>query len=308
MTRMRITYDNHWNFGIHVADTIKLAQKMFSSVGFEVEIAKSIDTSKINILIENFDDEYTEKVIQAHQQGAEFIVIATEFLTGATFNRFNDLDSEEHYDKKIYWQKRHGNFRKIAAISKLILHLSDIQVPVYQQAIPNTPVIYLPHVFFKPLVRFEMKPFCDRDIDILFTGTMTTYRQEQLHKSRKAGFKVVTLPMLTADFHREDVVSRAKLTLNIPQSRDWIYPSNSRLYYHLLHNSPILSQRTKVSCDLDRYVFHYEPESLVTVVQELLASDRLVKDFELMRQSFIKNNDVKLTTQNKIRSALNVNI
>ena len=307
MSKMRITYDNHWNFGIHVTDTIKLAQKLFSSIGFEVEIAKSIDISKINILIENFDDEYTEKVMQAHKQGAEFIVIATEFLTGTTFNSFNDFNSEEHYEKKVYWKKRHDNFKKIAPISKLILHLSDIQVPIYQRAIPSTPVIYLPHVFFKSLVRFEMKPFRERDIDVLFTGTMTSYRQEQINLLSEAGFNVVVLPMLTADFHREDVVSRAKLTLNIPQSRDWAFPSNSRLYYHLLHNSPILSQETEVSCDLDRYVFHCQPDTLVAEVSELLVNEQFIKNFQLKRLSFIENDEVKINAQKEILSNLNFN-
>lgn len=49
-----------------------------------------------------------------------------EFLIGIIFNSFNDFNSEEYYEKKVYWKKRYDNFKKIVFILKLILYLFDI--------------------------------------------------------------------------------------------------------------------------------------------------------------------------------------
>lgn len=261
MRAIKIIYENHWNFGIHLADTLPLIRCGLELAGQRAHIEKALVPGALNIVVENFDEAFTERLLAAAASGTRFIIVATEFLTGATFNDFGkpaDLPADKHYDNLGYWQTRYRNFLRVAGHAEAVWHLSEQQVPVYRAAVP-CPVAYLPHGCVAALRRVRLRPDVERDIDFLFTGTLTPYRREVLGALADRGYRVHSAPMLTAHFHREDLVSRTRIALNLRQHASWLHPSNNRIHYHLNNASLLLSEACAVACDLDPYVEHGEP-------------------------------------------------
>jgi len=60
----------------------------------------------LNILVEGFKVETAKRIQERRAQlGGDHIIIATEFLTGETFNLVGDT-TDSHYDDKAWWQER----------------------------------------------------------------------------------------------------------------------------------------------------------------------------------------------------------
>ncbi|HRY16249.1 MAG TPA: hypothetical protein P5330_10315, partial [Candidatus Competibacteraceae bacterium] len=138
MQAIKIVYENH-DTGIHIADTLLMMLWGLQGAGYRADIERELTPGYLNIMLENFNDQFTEKVLQLADQGTDFIIVATEFLTGSTFNDFrrsaSDLTKDIHYDNSAYWVKRCHNFLRLSRSALAIWHLSEHQVPVYQEAL-----------------------------------------------------------------------------------------------------------------------------------------------------------------------------
>lgn len=287
MKNIRVVYGNHWNFGIHVSDTVRLIKCALEDIGFRVDIEKDISDKSINIIIENFSDEYLNKVKSCYERGGRFIIVATEFLTVDTFNDFGgDVNDKSHYENKVYWQERFKNFLEVLKFSDAVFHLSEHQVPVYKRFFEGKPVIYLPHCYVSNFSTVKMRPNQERDVDVLFTGTLTDYRKKILSGIEEAGYKVKNLPMLTASFHRDDLISRSKVCLNLPQNERWDYQSNSRIHYHLINESPIVTQKTNYECDIQKYAVSFRKGRVLDVLNSITINERLDNFFDNSFYSF----------------------
>jgi len=255
----KLIYENHWNFGIHVADTLLMIKYALEDAGHRADIEKNICVGFTNIVLENFDDEFVQRALNSfsEDQNTKFIIVATEFLVNGGFNQFvqdAEVLNKSHYDDIDYWQKRYINFSKLLPVTTAIWHLSEQQVDVYRQALQRADVFYLPHIYSDKLYTVKHRPDEEKDIDFVFTGTLTDYRKKVLYQLESRGYKVATLPMLTASFHREDVISRSKVALNIKQYAQWQHPSNSRFFYHIVNRSILVSEHCQYKCDLNAYI------------------------------------------------------
>lgn len=258
---IKIIYQNHGATGIHVADILTLIRDGLTMAGYHADIERNFVPGHTNILLENFNDEFTDQLLQSLDLGTQFIIVATEFLTSGTFNHFGNISeslTNAHYGKPNYWKIRHRNFMRLAKHALAVWHLCEHQTNAYQQALPDCRIGYLPHGYVPTMQRVMMKPKAERNIDFLFTGTLTEHRQSILENLETRGFRVMMCPPTTAHFHREDLVARTRIALNLRQNADWPYPSNSRLHYHLINQSFLMTERCSYSCDLDAYVAHSE--------------------------------------------------
>ncbi|GAA5181688.1 hypothetical protein GCM10025771_29180 [Niveibacterium umoris] len=285
-TAIKIVYENHWNFGIHLADTLPLIRCGLELAGFRADIEKPLCPGTLNIVVENFDDSFADRLLAAADHGTRFIIVATEFMTGTTFNDFGkpeDVAPDKHYDNVRYWESRYRNFMRVAERAVAVWHLSEQQVGVYQATLP-CPVGYLPHGYVEALRRIAFRPDAARDIDFLFTGTLTPYRREILDTLGRLGYEVKAAPMLTAHFHREDLVARTRVALNLRQHAGWMHPSNNRIHYHLNNGSLLLSEQCAVACDLDPFVAR--SDQIVEAAVATLESGSFGTRGEAARQSF----------------------
>lgn len=252
--KFKLIYGNHWNFGIVVADTLLMLKNALEEMGYQAHIEKKPEPEAgfTYIMLECFDESFVDYIRQIKATGADIWLVATEELNDGTFNlTARQKDDKGHYSNADYWDKRYLHFQQSLEYVSVLLHPNQTQVPFYQE-IFNGPVFFMPHGYtegFRTVLHRDSK-----DIDFLFTGAMTPYRQRLLDRLINKHYKVEILPVLTASFHRDDVVSRAKVCLNIRQSEQWPHFSNSRANYHINNQSYMISEYCPIHCEVANYI------------------------------------------------------
>ncbi len=274
----KLVYENHGNFGLHVGDYFIYLKYALESVGHRADIEYAFAPGYMNIMLECFNDMVTEKIESSWTAGTGLIVIATEFLTGMTFNDIYLEDNasrlqSDHNQRHDVWQMRYNNFVSLLPRMTAVWHVAEQQQIVYQEAFPTTLVDYMPHGYIEQFATVKNRTDLHKDIDVLFTGTMTSYRKNILQSLSDAGLQVMSSILFTAPFHREDLVARSKLVLNIKQHPDWKHESVTRLYYHISNDSLLMTDRCRHQSDLFPYVIERKGEWVAAVKQVLNKGD-----------------------------------
>lgn len=258
--KFTLVYWNHWNFGIQIADTLRLIKLGLESAGHEVNIEREICTKSINIVIECFVQQHVYEMEEAASQGAKFIIIASEDIANGSFNYFKEEgDDNSHYTQQIYWRMRYDNFIRVEPLSIAVWHLGKV-IDRYRKTLGHNRVFYFPHRYVDNYKTVRHRPDNKKDIDFLFTGTLTKYRETILDELSNKGFSVKYTKVLKAPFHREELLSRAKVCLNLKQYAKWPYPSVSRYFYHAINDSLLVSEVCDYDSDLQPYVTTAGPE------------------------------------------------
>jgi len=260
--KINLVYGNHWNFGIGVGDTFRYLSLAISQAGYDVITSREPVINRINIYLENFDTDYVAKLKQLKHAGGQYIIIATEFLTGDTFNDFEKTLDISYYSDREYWKKRYQAFSALVNDATAIWHFSDLAATDYEKQLDRT-VGYVPHHYVKNFATVQHRSDAQKDIDFLFTGSITNYRKKILQGLSNLNFKIEISSSLTAPFHRDDLIARSKFCLNIPQFKQWPYPSQSRYFYHLINRSPIITPTLPYKSDLEEYTL----ESTVSILE-----------------------------------------
>lgn len=275
--KFNLVYGNHSNYGIHIADTLRLIKYGLQSIGHIVAISPMMKAGENNILVECFTYDFIVAMENLRKQpNTRFIILATEYISdNERFNYFPDSSIEDkgHYTLDSLWQKRWKTFCLATKSCDAIWHLSENQVKRYQAYFKNIPVGYLPHGYLDELIRVRPVEQQLKDIDVLFTGTMTPYREAMIGGLTSSGLNVIHGAANTPEHLREDWVGRSKLAINLRQNSNWSYPSNSRFFYHIVNSSLLLTEQCAESCDLDDYVLHVESSEFVERVRCLLEQD-----------------------------------
>lgn len=264
----KLVFGNHWNFGIVVADTLMMIKNALNELGYKADISKEPCCKSINILLENFDAEYLEKIKQVSLEGGRFWIVATEELCDDTFNLTARKGAAgTQYDKTEYWDTRYAAFVEALKYTELLFHPNQTQVPLYQALFPKA--FFLPHGYTPNFATVRQKAASEKDLDFVFTGAVTDYRRQHLNVLRDKGYSVEVLPVLSASFYRDDVVSRAKICLNIRQSEEWPHFSNSRANYHICNESMLVSEYCPIHCDVANYISMPKQNFLDTAISLL---------------------------------------
>lgn len=270
--RFKIVYGNHGHSGINVADVMLLLQYGLESIGHTADIERDICPGEINIIQENFTDEYVEKIENLAQQGTRFIVLATEYLIDGSFNKFDVTSDKSYYSDRDHWLHRFNNFLKVEKLSLGVWHLCAEAVSSYREFLGHERVNYLPHHYLEQFNRVQHRADEDKDIDFLFTGAMTDYRKGMLNALQSKGYKIAYSNYYTAPFHRENLLARSKIALNIRQFSEWPHPSPSRYYYHIMNDSMMITEACDYEADIQQYVFTAPRGEFVEYCESMLAA------------------------------------
>lgn len=286
----KLVYGNHGKDPFHIMDTLLLVKLGLESLGYKADLEAQMTPGKTNIMLECFTYDFVEAMKEVGKTpGTEFIIIATEFATGATFNEFKLEDEpalDSHYDIPQYWKKRFRTFLAAQEHARAIWHLADSQVEAFKAVTGNPRVLYLPHGYAEGFSRIRHKPEHHKDIDAIFTGTMTRHRATLIRALEKRGIRAVASKPLNF-VQREDLVARAKIGLNIKQTENWLYPSNSRYHYHISNDSLLVSEKCVVQCDLSPYIVESETDGFVERCCELLSDGNWSREAEARKEKFI---------------------
>lgn len=293
----KLIYGNHSHHGIQMGDTLLMLRYGLEATGHTADIEHDFQPGCTNVCMEMFTDAYMEIMEKNWAPNTRLIVIATEFLTGEAFNDFYDEPKEQrepkdHYHNRSVWRGRYDNFIKLLPKISAIWHLSHYQAEAFAKAFPETPVGFLPHGYTQAFPTVKHRPDDEKDIDVLFTGTVTSYRKGIIQALRDEGLNVDVNPVFTPPFHREDAVARSKLAINLKQHPDWKYESNSRLFYHISNDSLILTEPCTYPSDIHPYVM-VSGDSMVDDIRAILAEGNFTERAKSVREKFARERDMR---------------
>lgn len=289
MTNFNIAYGNHGDVATQVEDQINFLRAALTEAGHAVDISRSVNGRTANIIIESFNDATADALVTASKKGLKLIVVLTELITGTTFNNFGTSSGDDGwYSQKKFWENRFQNFLRVAEVATSLWYITKEQYEGYVKFVPNNKLFKLPIGFVDGFATVEHRPPQYKNIDVLFTGSMTTRRQNILDKLTQHGLEVARYPSQTASYVRSNLVSRSKICLGLKQFNDWPVPSVMRSYYHLMTRSFILSENYDVKSELDSYITLVEPDALFDMCLKMLKLEVYINhaqsNFERFRQ------------------------
>ncbi|HRK37706.1 MAG TPA: hypothetical protein PK347_04890 [Burkholderiaceae bacterium] len=275
----KIVYGNHGKDPFHIMDTLLLIKYSLQEIGHKADIQEQMTPGKANILMEYFTYDFIEAMKEIKEvPGTQFILVATEFLTGDTFNDFQQTDAviqpQSHYDWSHFWRKRYKTFTLAQKMSTAIWHLASNQVPIYQNMFSSSSVFYLPHGYTDAFGRVVQVPWAHKDIDAIFTGTLTPHRLKVVECLKQNGINALAVKAVNSVV-REDLVGRSKIGINLKQNESWLYPSNSRFHYHLSNRSIMLTEHCPESCDLNAYVTNASENNFTELCMQMIGKGDL---------------------------------
>lgn len=267
--RFNIVYGNHGS-GENIQDLLMFLKLAAESAGHRADLGRAPVRGCCNVLIECFEDPpFVQQVMAMRDETTRFVVVGTEYITGTTFNDMC-LEDGSHYGNAGLWRRRYANFLYVSQICDAGWVVASDQVGNYKAATMLERVLHLPFGFVEGHHPASHRPEGEKDIDFLFTGNLTEYRRDIL--SALAGrSNVQFLKAMTPEYVRRDHVGRARICLNLRQSRQWRYASPLRMHYHLVNSSPLISETCATPCDLDPYV-EFGPSDKDAFVEHCLAS------------------------------------
>jgi hypothetical protein len=269
--------------GESVEDYLLLVRHMLEALGHEVRYEFSLSVpAPCNVVVENFSEENYEQMRASSQNGADWVIVAPEFITGRTFNAYPNPDSGP-YARPELWQQRFDTFVRCAEFARAVwLGIDDpVQVDAYRAVLPpHVQVVPLPFPFCPRLMTLDPP---ERDIDVLFTGNRTPHRMQILHAL--VNHTKLQATRYLPEYLRREFTDRAKITLALRQSLHWPYPSPLRLWANLTRGALVLAERCPYTCRLERYVGLVDGAEFAQAALGLLRSgkcDRLRRELHAL--------------------------
>jgi len=219
----------------------------------------------INFVLENYDDKnWYNSIIDLRKKynNSRLVFIMSELIRNNRFdtadltNTLPSTDNYSHYYNKDYWQKRYDGYEKILPFTDAIISLT------YKNAeggcnIQNKKIFNLPSVYMKKLDKIEERPFEEKNIDFLFTGSITPHRQNIINSLKQYGYNVlVCFGISLPNYIRDDYSSRSKIHLGMQLSSTSHNLSTFRAWYCLNNNLEHLFEILKLPDDPD-YISNY---------------------------------------------------
>lgn len=276
---------------VHTEDLLEYVREGLASTGLNVGYSKTAYvTDGINILLEHpfgsiYDQLFVMRKISPH---SKLYIVVTELLTPAGFNSSNSKTNsrenpDDHYDDREYWINRTRDFMRLVPIvdGLILVGLKRVRgmLPAgYDHGVATyfrlgKPVHLVP--LCHPPAQLVPAPSAwqgEKDIDILFTGTLTPYRIKVLNELRSRKYNVVALEAHMPAYLRNNYVNRCKLSVGLKLSEDTEILSTMRAYYHLVHRIPHVFERTSIRSPLDPFINVIDSgEPFIAACEELLS-------------------------------------
>lgn len=188
------------------------------------------------------------------------------------YKKVGFIDSTSYNNPK-YWRDRYRFFLKVADICEEIWCVSPHQVQGYVEKLGAEKIRFLPIVPMGD--QPGMKHSNDyKDIDFLFTGSITPYRDRVLTQLTDMGYNVVAGSTKWPSYVRDHFIRRTKVNLHIRQTPEWPFPSIMRFNYLLSLGCTVVAEESTLPCAQDPFLVTVKTENFVnTCIQELAQND-----------------------------------
>jgi hypothetical protein len=288
---------NHGEKCTQIEDLVRYFYLALRQAGYRVEVSSDIEPLAMNILFESFNAATVDVIIASAKAGVKFIIVATEFVTNGTFNFFENAQDSSWYSSRAVWDERYLNFIKVMGHCHSIWCLTKEQYTGYSQILPSSLLHKVPIGYLENYAPIEHHPDAIKDIDFLFTGTMTERRRQILLAFTKQGMRIRTCTSGTPNFIRESSIARSKICLGMRQLESWSMPSLIRYYYHLMANSMIISEKCDAGSEIDDYITTVDSKDYIAFCIDFLKSGQ--------HSSVAKKNHEKFRDEMPLKTKIN---
>jgi len=255
MALFNFPYFNHGAPYLPIQDNLMYIKLALEEAGHDVYINPDVEEGAVNVLFENFNDEQTDMLLLQAKAGTKIVIFASETPTGGTFNDFKTKDSGAGwYGRNPVWDMRYRNFLRVAEACKQVWCYRQDQLDLYAKIVPSSWLHFVPLGYVAGLATVRQMPYRLKDIDFIFTGTMTGQRLSILNKLQDMGYRVFIPKNILPDFIRDNICARAKICLGLKQYEEWEATSLIRDYYHLMNGTYYIAEACKISSPVNNYV------------------------------------------------------
>ena len=333
--RAYVLYGNHGDSPHQLGDYLEYFTQIFTSMGVDTFYSRDPVPGFLNIAIECFDANYLQKMKRCTSvENTKFVLIATEFITGSTFNAFEKSETapavrsnpkvpfwvknmvnltmwflfpprlrdftvglfpgpylkakelylaqlstpqRSPYDNKGYWSKRFLNFSRALEIADEVWCVSPHQVEAYRSFFVDQEIGLLPIASWAPAPTNALQGCLEKDVDFLFTGSVTPYRETILKELTARGYKVVLGTAIWPTLMRENFIARAKICLHIKQDPNWKYPSIMRYHYLLCAGALVVAEESLEHCMQEDFLTLSSPQNFVSTCERLIKESNFLE-------------------------------
>lgn len=264
MTKVvNIVYGNHGELSYQIDDILLYLMQAISIQGARPRLCSDPVERSTNIIIENFNDSFREKIIVASRTpGTRIFCVATEFLTNGSFNNFSEKPrlsrlgrylerkrgkkkKNAHYIHREKWERRYDNFQSVCDVVDGVFCIDQSQFTVYRDFFGTEGFVsHLPTAAIDERVVDTFQVLENKDVDFLFTGSLTPHREDLLTQLGQKG-EVKVGPAAWSSLRREHFISRAKVNLDMRQSAEWQYSSCMRLHVLLCAGAQVAVEQSR---------------------------------------------------------------
>ena len=218
-----------------IRDQIWFISEVFSQQGYELICSKTLRTDCINLMIENFVEE-DHGLCEAfcRKFNKQIGIIMTEHIelerAGFSFNG-SPLEDTAYIGNK--GQRLFGTLSLAECVFGFFTLGELPELRTWTDILPNQRVHRLPYPAIRSVARHPTR----RDHDIVFTGTVTPHRESVLKDAAKK-YKLARAEPESSERQRSELYAKAKIALNIPQTRSWKWVSPMRVLFGLRAGTP----------------------------------------------------------------------
>jgi len=182
------------------------------------------------------------------------------------------------YAFKNYWLDRFRSFNQLEPLFESIWCVTPHQLDEYFHWFGREKVKLMPMASWNRGVQNLAQNFAEKDVDFLFTGSLTPYREAVFGELKKLGYSVMVGPATWPSYMRDHYIARTKVCLQVRQDPNWRYPSVMRYHYLLCSGSVVVGEQTDEKCIQEDFIYSVPPEKFVdTCVQILKEGDFVSK-------------------------------
>ena len=229
-----------------ISDQVKFFMFALKQHGYAVSVGLKPRNSALNVVIENFSAE-SRDTLRAFCKAARkrVAVVMTEhldFKNEEIFIHGDPLWSDNDYMHPATQLSRIKYLMECIPYIKCFFVLGDLpELRSMSSMLPGIPVRSIPFPKLDYIMNDDRESLKLISNDLLFTGALTEYRDNILLFLKTRGFSVFSPQKLVSCKRRRLIGRSTKLTLNIPQRKDWRWLSLMRIIAALRYGRATIS-------------------------------------------------------------------
>jgi hypothetical protein len=230
---------------------------------------------EINVFYDFFNADSCDYFRFLRFAGYEYGLITTEILKDGFLNYRDDNANRLRIEA----------LKEIAPHARFVWVMHEPSLESYRTLSGHDRCYVLPLGYSRSVQELRRLPYDDRDIDFLFFGLPTPYRQSLLGELADRGFvsrHIYDVP----GFIRNSVIERTKINLSLRQNENWDQPSVGRISYLVSNRCALIIEQTANGRPYEDYAVTAAPDAFVESCVETISNNSFQELAEQYAEAF----------------------